>query len=455
VPVNGSIHRSLRRPVEQVLMEREDAMAVLTYIKQRAWATLFGYGLFIGMMATGYYYNITFVQLGLVDLGARLIGMSDQAVARSMALLALLTCAVALLTGRQMQRRGWGERFVLKLRLAWAVVCVQAVLTAVAPFIRSEVVLLGWLVVCSVALGVGVPATFSMTVDLIPTRDRGYAAALITAGAYFVGAVFAAPWRIERFSAQMVGPLLLGSLLLGVLTFRRWPWIDALAQQHADPAFGQGRFVVRDSAGRMQIRRSLFGLILLMFAIFFIDSLGFLRLIHTPIYMQSAWQAPEWGPRLFIGGTHVLAALVAGVLYAALNERQLFFWIFGIFALVQLMYVFDVRFAPWLPDSEPTLSLPMLYATAVSLYTVVNFAVWADISTPRTISLRVALGIALSGWTATFMSTALALQWRVGGMSLDRHLSVVAALALLSFTAVLAMLFFRTGSARSPDRRRT
>lgn len=430
-------------------------MIMLSYIRQRAWATLFGYSLFIGMMAVGYYYNITFVQLGLVDLGTRLIGMSEQAIARSMALLALLTCAVALLTGWQMQRCGWGQCFVVKLRLAFAVVCAQTVLTLAAPFIRSEAVLLGWLAACSVALGVGVPATFSMTVDLVPTRDRGYVAALITASAYFVAAVFAAPWRVERFSAQLAGPMLLGSLALGVLAFRRWAWIDTLAQQHADAAFGQGRFVERDATGRMKMRRSLFGLILLMFAIFFIDSLGFLRLIHTPIYMQSAWQSPEWGPRLFIGGTHVLAALVAGVLYTALNERRLFFWIFGIFALVQLMYVFDVRFAPWLPDSGPTLSMPLLYATAVSLYTVVNFAVWADISTPHTISLRVALGVALSGWTATFISTALALQWRVGGVSLDRHLSVVAALALLSFTAVLAMLFFRTSDGRAPERSRT
>ena len=430
------------------------SMELSRYIKQHAWATVFGYGLFIGMMATGYYYNITFVQLGLVDLGTRLIGMSEPAVARSMALLALLTCAVALLTGWQMQRRGWSQRFIIKLRLAFAVVCCQTVLTVLAPFIRSEVMLLAWLAVCSVALGVGVPATFSMTVDLIPTRDRGYAAALITATAYFVGSVFAAPWRIERFSLQLVGPVLLGSVMLGVLAFRRWTWIETLAQQHNNPAFGQGRFVERDITGQTKIRRSLFGLILLMFAIFFIDSLGFLRLIHTPIYMQSAWQSPEWGPRLFIGGTHVLAALVAGVLYAALNERRLFFWIFGTFALVQLMYVFDVRFAPLLPDTGSTLSMPMLYAIAVSLYTVVNFAVWADISTPQTISLRVALGVALSGWTATFISTALALQWRVSGMSLDRHLSVVAALALLSFTALLAITFFRADSPHTPERRR-
>jgi hypothetical protein len=36
-----------------------------------AWTSVLGCLLFVGMMATGYFYNITFVQLGLVDLGAR------------------------------------------------------------------------------------------------------------------------------------------------------------------------------------------------------------------------------------------------------------------------------------------------------------------------------------------------------------------------------------------------
>ena len=81
----------------------------------------------------------------------------------------------------------------------------------------------------------------------------------------------------------------------------------------------------------------------------------------------------------------------------------------------------------------------MLYATAVSLYTVVNFAVWADISTPDTIPLHSALGVALSGWLATFLSTALALQWQAGGMELEPHLRAVDALALLFFVGLLVL----------------
>ena len=124
----------------------------------------------------------------------------------------------------------------------------------------------------------------------------------------------------------------------------------------------------------------------------FVDSLGFLRLIFTPAYMQTAWKAPDPSPHLVIGGAHVLGALIAGALYTGLSERALFPWIFGIFALVNLMYLFDTR----LPGGDAPLAMPLLYAIAVSLYTVVNFAIWADVSTPKTISLNVSLGVALS-----------------------------------------------------------
>ncbi len=373
--------------------------------------------------------------------------MSEHAVASSMALLAIVTAAVALLFGLLMQRRGWSRQFVTKLRLAFAVVCVQTVLTASTVLIESPALFLTWLMVAAVAIGVGVPVTFSLTVDLVPTRDRGYVAALITAATYFMGAVFAAPWSLERFRAQLLGVMLLGTVALGVLAFRRFAFIEALAAQHRQPGFGRGRFVSISAQGRPVVRRNLFVLILLMFAIFFIDSLGFLRLIETPMYMDSAWQSPEWSPRLMIGGAHVLAALIAGVLYTALNERQLFFWIFGIFALALLIYLFDLRLAPLLPESGPTLAMPLLYAMAVSLYTVVNFAIWADVATPETISVRAAIGVAISGWTATFISTALALQWGGSGMSLDRHLSIVAALALMGFIALLSVSFFRARPA--------
>jgi MFS family permease len=421
------------------------------YVRARQWPTLFGYLLFIGMMAVGYYYNVTFVQLGLVDLGTRLVGMTEQDVALYMAVLALLTCAIALVLGLLMQKRRWSQGFLIKLRLAFFVVTVQTILTAVAPFIRSESGFLAWVIAASAALGVAVPATFSLTVDLIPRRDRGYVAALITSIAYFAANVYSTEWKIERFSAQILWLMLPGTVALGLFAFKRFPFMDQLATQHTHPAFGRGRFVRLDEGGHARADRRLFLLIILMFGIFFIDSLGFLRLIATPVYVDTAWQSPDFGPHLFIAGTHVVAALVAGALYTALDQRHLFFWIFGIFAMVHLMYTFNDRIPA---GAEAPLAMPMLYAIAVSLYTVLNFALWADLSTPRTISRNAALGVALSGWMATFISTALAMQWRTTGMPVGEHLRIVDALAMLFFLALLLLSFFSGGRGGEDQGRR-
>lgn len=423
-------------------------MDLFRHLHERNWTTLFGYLLFVGMMAAGYYYNLTFVQLGLFDLGERLVGMGEREVARSMAYLALITCATALLFGWMMLGRGWSRNFILKLRVAFGVVLVQTVLTAVAQYIRTEQAFLVWILAASVALGIGVPATFGMTVDLIPVRDRGYVAAIITAAAYFFAAVLSLEWRIETFASQLLLVMPLGVIGLGVFAFKGFSFVEQLAHQHTLPEFGVGRFVRRETGERYRVNRGLPLLIVLMFGIYFVDSLGFLRLIFTPAYMDTSWQSPTLGPHVFIGITHVVGAFIAGALYTGLSERALFPWIFGIFAMVHLMYLFDTL----LPGGDGTsLAMPMLYAIAVSLYTVVNFAVWADLSTPKTISLNAALGVALSAWTATFVSTALAVQWRLGGMALGTHFSVVASVSLVLFIVVLALAFFRSGDAGSAE----
>ena len=411
------------------------------FLRTRNWTALAGYLLFVGMMAVGYYYNLTFVQFGLLDLGTRLVGMTREGVAVNMTYLALATTAVAIGVGWMMTRRGWSQRFLVKLRLAFAVVVVQTALTAVAPMIRSEEQFLAWILVASVALGVGVPATFGLTVDLIPVGDRGLAAALITAGAYFPAAVFSGIWTIETLSAQMVAVMVPGTLALGALAFLRLPFTEAfthaLGEQHRRRAFGHGRFVRVDRAGKTHISGHLLGLIALMFAIYFIDSLGFLRLAETPFFFEVAWQAPELLPRLTIGVMHVIAAFIAGALYTAMGERALFLWIFGVFAMVHLLGI------------GTSLGMPILYALAVSLYTVVNFAIWADISTPETVTRNTAVGVALSGWAATFLSTALSLQLAEIGVSLEAHLRLVDALAMICFLLVLAFLYFQPAGRRT------
>ena len=181
----------------------------------------------------------------------------------------------------------------------------------------------------------------------------------------------------------------------------------------------------------------------LLFAVFFVDSLGFMRLVESP-YVTAAWQSFDLLDRGTLIGAHVAGALVGGIFYSTFDER---FppWIFGIFALVAMIYVLDVRIGAF----SQALVMAVLYAVAVSLYTVITFALWPDLSTPSTITRNVAIGVAVSGWTATFVSTAVALAWRSSGMDFERHLSTVAAVSLL----ILATL----GSGRfcEPRRART
>mgnify|MGYP006278369957 CR=1 FL=1 len=406
------------------------------WVKEGRWASALGFVFFVGMMAVGYYYNITFVQLGLVDLGKRLLGLSEITLALDMALMALLTSLTAIVFGLRMKRSSWGTDFKVKLRWAFSVILVQTGLTLSAPWIQSQGQLLVWILLTSLALGVGVPVTFSMTVDLIPARDRGYAAAWITGLVYGAAPAASGNWLIETFSRQMLWIMPAGVIGLGWLAFIPNPLVKVWKEQHRDPAFAHGMYSRQGT--RSSHRRQVAGLIILMFAIFFVDSLGFLRIIDTPLYIHNNWLSADLGPRLLLGGVHALAAGIAGVLYTNLDLRSLFLWVFGIFALVHLMYTMETRVGPGLSIS---LAVPLLYAVAVSLYTVINFAVWADLSTPENISLNAALGVALSGWTATFLSTALSLQWKISGMSLERHLSLVDSLALLIFVLMLAAPF--------------
>lgn len=407
-------------------------------LTSRNWPGLFGYILFVGMMSAGYYYNLTFVQLGLEDFGNRRLGLNSEVIARDLAMLALLTCFIAIASGLWMQKHGWGRRFIHKLRLSFLVVLAQTLLTLVCPLIVSETGFLFWLTGVSLTLGIGVPVMFSMTVDLVPARMRGGAAALITACAYFAAEVLSSEWSFEFFRRQSLILLFIGSGGVGVLAFVRHPWLEVLAHQHDSPDYWTGRF----NGGQGESHR-LVVLIVMMFGVYFVDSLGFMRLLKTPLYMTSAWQSPDLNVRLFIAGTHVVGAMIAGVLYSILRERPLFLWVLGIFAVTHLQYSFHIR----AQGVTAPLSMPMLYALAVSLYTVINFAIWADISTPNTISLNAGLGVALSGWTATFTSTGLALHWGKS-ISLERHIQIVDSLAILFFLAMMLVMFFDTHQSK-------
>lgn len=119
---------------------------MLDLLKTRNWPRTFGCALFISMMASGYYYNLTFVIIGLEDFGTYQLGLGSKAFARDMALLAVFTCLTALVFGFWMQRQSWRRSFQTKLRLSFGVVLAQTLLTLLCPLVRNETVFIAWLV---------------------------------------------------------------------------------------------------------------------------------------------------------------------------------------------------------------------------------------------------------------------------------------------------------------------
>lgn len=422
-------------------------MQVTKYVKSGQWSTLFGYFLFVSFLAAGYYYNLTFVQLGLIDLGTRIVGLTRFEVSIGMGGLALVAFLTAIGAGTALDRYGWSRDFDVKLRLLWGVVVLQLLLTFVAPRLRTGTAFGAWVVLCAVSLGVGMPTTFSLAVDLVPVEDRGGVAAAATAGAYFAANVYPIRWQVESFSLIMSAAMVPAVVVLGMLAFRDFEFVAPLKRQHRDPAFSVGRFC-RPTATRTW-SYEFWSFVLLMFGVYFIDSLGFLRLIETPAYIYTAWQSPDFGIHLLIGGVHVLTAVMAGVLYSNFGRRWLFLLVFGLFGFTHLMYVFDIRAG----IGDAPLLMPLFYSGAVSFYTVLNFALWPDVSTPDTIGRHSAIGVGFAGFLATFLSTAVVLYMESATVPLVSHINVVDALALLFFFLLLVTVYAQRMFVLARERR--
>lgn len=237
-----------------------------------------GYAFCIALLTAGYYYNLTFVQRGLIDLGTTRLGMAGCSVSLVMALLA--------------------QAFV------------------------------AWVVICAGSIGAAMPVTFSFMADLVPVRDRGFVAAVPAGLSFSVASLYPQQWRIEEFSIVMAVAMAPALVVLAALAFRPSPLVDRLARQRA--RFGSGRFT---RAPAPSASTSAFVVIVAaMFAVFFIDSLGFLRIIDTPAYISTSWQSPDPAVRMFIAGLHVAGAAMAGVLNTTFHWRWLLVWVYGLFA---------------------------------------------------------------------------------------------------------------------------
>ncbi|HSJ28829.1 MAG TPA: MFS transporter [Acidimicrobiia bacterium] len=401
------------------------------------WILLGGVISYVGLLAAGYYYNLTFVQLGLIDLGTRSVGMTGRAVSGVMAFFAVTALVVAVAAGWWLDRRGWSSNLRTKLRILFFVITAQTALTMVVGAVATPGQYRAWVLAGAVAIGVGMPVTFGLMIDFVPVRHRGAVAAAVAGLAFFVAALYPVDWRIEAFAPVMTALLIPAVVVLGVLAYRPFRFVDQWASQHRE--FGIGRFCRPEAVRTFSV--AFWGPLVLMFSVFFIDSLGFLRIIESPSYISTSWQSPEVGIRVFIALTHIVGAAMAGVLYTALHRRWLWGAVLALFAFTHLLYTFHLGTAPL--GVDPPLTLPLFYVLAVSFYTTLNFALWPDLSTPANIGLHAGLGVGIAGWLASFLSTSLALYSESAGLSLLDHLRHVNALALLLAVAFPLVLYLR------------
>ena len=421
-------------------------MYLFRFLRDGDWPAVAGYLLYVGLMAGGYYYNVTFVQLGVLDLGTRLVGLSRPAVSMAMAGLALVTAGVAVATGLWMDRSGTSRDLFARLRVTFAVVAVQFVVAFVAPHIRSVPVFLVWLAVSGVTIGLAVPVAFSLMVDFVPVPDRGYAAAAAAGGAFFAAALYPLEWRIGAFSLVMVVAMLPALPLLGAAAFGKLGFVNELAAR--GQPYAEGRFTRDEKSLPLTSLRFLTFLVLL-FGVFFVDSFGFLRIVEEPSLVEASWQSPDLAVHATIAVVHLVGAGMAGVLYANFEEEWLFVWTFAVFAVTHLLYL--VGFLQG-PIARGGIAEPLFYALAVSFYTTLNFALWPDTATPEGVGVRAAVGVG-AAWLATFLSTSLALYLKGTGLSVPAHFDLVNALALLLLLAALVMLYVRR-AARAVRRHR-
>lgn len=231
-------------------------LRLLDLVAQRDWVPVAGYGFCVTLLTAGYYYNLTFVQLGLIDLGTTRLGMTDGGVSLIMALLA------------------W-SRLPSPSSPAWSWTAAGGVATC------------GSSCSCAATIGVAMPVTFSFMADLIPVRDRGFAAAIPAGLAFFVAALYPQQWRLVEFSVVMSAVMAPAIVVLATLAFRPSRLVDRLAHQHA--RFGPGRFTRPPAPAASTPAFAL--IVAAMFAVFFIDSLGI----------------PDAVPPLLLPGFYVLA----------------------------------------------------------------------------------------------------------------------------------------------------
>ena len=344
----------------------------------------------IPTVAAAFMSVITFVQIGLPLLGTEVLGIPELTVSAIIIGFAFAGAAGALLGGKILDFIK--DSLKKKLLLSLLISILSLGIMKLIPNLASSTDYLLWMLLLGFVSGVGSVNLYSLLFDLIPTGYRGRIGGIIVAMIYGIGPFIVPSNRtFEAYTAshpaktalQLIG---LGAMII-ILIFKIVPK-ETIKINHGDKPRYDYKFKE---------------VLVLLTIILFIDSFGFIRAINEPEFVKQTWEG-GMGIRTFISIVHIISALVCGYLY----DKKSPYFIVKIsliaFFIGNMFFAFMYQTSM---ESALVYLFPLVYAPAVSIYTLLFLMIWADITTEETEGKIYGLGLAVAAWLASFISTGL------------------------------------------------
>ncbi|MFO8017704.1 MAG: MFS transporter [Promethearchaeia archaeon] len=367
---------------------------------------LIGVFFYLIIIVAGFTFIIKFIQLGIPDFIINHLNLSNIDVVGYMMLLALLTASICLIVGYIIDKFNW--RVEEKIKILFLCFLIQTPLILSFLSFNSVPLFILWIILLGVVMGVETPISISLLRDFIRPKYRGIFAAVATAFIYSYGILSPFPWNISGFIKEISLGLLpsipIFAIIIVFKLFRN--------EEKKEIFLAEGSFI--------HYNKGL--LILALFGVIFVDSLGFLRIIETPEIYANVWRG-GLEIKMFLVISHTGFALISGFLYT--KSKPYLILIISLW----MIFLTDLFFALFNETIFLSQVLGILYCGAVSMYTIVLFALWADISAPESVGKFSGLGIGIGGWLMTFISTAFSFRF-IDTLSFSMHLLVSSAVSL-------------------------
>lgn len=394
-------------------------------VKEKFSNTLFKWFpyLFVGSMLTANYLSgVKLVQWGIPSLGRDTCAVPDAQLNLLMALMAIISCVVAITSGLLINKISL--QFKQRLLLLLMGFAVQGGIAFVGTFISTPIQFTIWIIIFSIVLGFLICQPFVFVFMLIPSKDRGIFAGIVTGLAYLIGNFSMAEWTYIGLSMEtIVVTIPLGLLIIyALINLKRMNIYDYTKEKddkYSGPFIKTYNFAI---------------IVLLMFGVYFVDSFGFLRIAKQPFFMI-LWHG-EFGVKMWLGISHLISAVLMGIIYQKRKELgPMTIFISSLTGFIICDFLFSSN-----PTGAFLYIIAYLYCATVSFYTINSFIVWADISNSSNISSRAGIGIGIGGWLSSFLSTALTEQLLVvlpGDEGYKIHLMISGIIAILFLAIAL------------------